>query len=271
MSLADYHVHSDFSIDCDVPMDEQCQAAIAAGVEEIAFTEHVDHDECDAESRRQYDFTAYSEAIERCRETYAGQLSILRAAEIDWNHTIADDVLKFLDSHSFEFIIGSVHNLNHTYVGFATPDDFGGAASMYDQYFDEMETLVVAGFPSVVGHLDLPRRYHDISPLDIDRDHYEGRLRQIFRTAAENGVGFEINTSGLNRGKGFALPEPDLLAWFVEEGGEVITVGSDSHRPSHIGGHIEQTYDRLASLGIGWRYSFVDGVKNRVTFEAGQA
>jgi histidinol-phosphatase (PHP family) len=264
MTLADYHAHTAFSIDCDVPMEEQCRAAIAAGVAEIAFTEHVDHDECDADSQKLYDYVAYGEEVERCRELFDGQLTILRAAEIDWNRSIADDVLTFLERTSFDFTIGSVHNLNHKYVGFTEPAELGGAAVMYDMYYDEMLTLVEAGFPSVVGHMDLPRRYHGIAPLEIDRDHFEGRLREIFRTAANNGVGFEINTSGLVRGKGFSLPEPELLSWFVEEGGEVITVGSDSHRPAHIGGHIEATYGRLRDLGIDWRMSFVGGEMRRV-------
>lgn len=264
MTIADYHVHTDFSLDCSVPMEDQCRAAIAAGVVEIAFTEHVDHDECDAESMEKYDYAAYGEELERCRELFDGQLQILRAAEIDWNRSIADDVLAFVERSSFDFIIGSVHNLEHKYVGFSPPEEFGGAGPMYDSYYDEMLSLVKAGFPSVVGHLDLPRRYHGVSPFDVDRDHFEGRLREIFRVAAVNGVGFEINTSGLVRGKGFSLPEPEVLGWFVEEGGEVVTVGSDSHRTEQIGGYIEDTYRRLKEIGINWRMSFVGGERKRI-------
>ena len=267
MTIADYHVHTAFSIDSDVPMEDQCRAAIAAGVTEIAFTEHVDHDECDIASRELYDYMAYGAEVERCRALFEGQLTILRGAEIDWNRTIVDEVLAFVDRTSFDFIIGSVHNLNHKYVGFAEPADFGGPAAMYELYYDEMLALVESGFPSVVGHLDLPRRYHDISPLEVDADHFEARLREIFRVAAANQVGFEINTSGLVRGKGFSLPEPELVSWFVEEGGEVITVGSDSHRTHHTGGQIPETYDRLKALGIGWRTSFAGGKRTRIALE----
>lgn len=264
MTVADYHVHTDFSLDCKIPMEEQCRAAIKAGVSEIAFTEHVDHDKCDAESHELYDYEAYGAEVERCRELFDGQITILRAAEVDWNRTIADEVMAFVDRTSFDFIIGSVHNLNHKYIGWTDPDELGGPAAMYDQYYDEMLSLVQAGFPSVVGHLDLPRRYHDVSPLEVDADHFEGRLREIFSVAARNGVGFEINTSGLVRGKGFSMPEPDVLAWFVEEGGNIVTVGSDSHRPEQIGGHIEATYERLKGVGIDWRMSFVAGRMERV-------
>ncbi|MEZ4569184.1 MAG: PHP domain-containing protein [Thermomicrobiales bacterium] len=173
MTIADYHVHTDFSLDCSVPMEDQCRAAIAAGVVEIAFTEHVDHDECDAESMEKYDYAAYGEELERCRELFDGQLQILRAAEIDWNRSIADDVLAFVDRSSFDFIIGSVHNLEHKYVGFSPPEEFGGAGPMYDSYYDD--ALACRSRIPVGGRSPgSPRRYHGVSPFDVDRDHFEG-------------------------------------------------------------------------------------------------
>ena len=45
--MFDYHVHSEFSADCTVPMRDSCEAAIAAGVTEIAFTDHVEHQHTD--------------------------------------------------------------------------------------------------------------------------------------------------------------------------------------------------------------------------------
>ncbi len=39
-SLIDYHVHTDNSLDCKVPMAEMCAYAARLGVSEIAFTDH---------------------------------------------------------------------------------------------------------------------------------------------------------------------------------------------------------------------------------------
>jgi len=41
--LADYHVHTLFSDDSDCPMDRMLERAVQLGLDEIAFTEHVDH------------------------------------------------------------------------------------------------------------------------------------------------------------------------------------------------------------------------------------
>ena len=40
--MFDYHVHTEFSVDCATPMRDSCLAAIDAGITEIAFTDHVD-------------------------------------------------------------------------------------------------------------------------------------------------------------------------------------------------------------------------------------
>ena len=39
----DYHVHSEFSNDSSYPMEDVILDAIGLGIEELAFTEHVDY------------------------------------------------------------------------------------------------------------------------------------------------------------------------------------------------------------------------------------
>ncbi|MBQ1911691.1 MAG: PHP domain-containing protein, partial [Erysipelotrichaceae bacterium] len=41
--LADYHVHTHFSDDSVYPMEEVVKDAIAMGLDEICFTDHVDY------------------------------------------------------------------------------------------------------------------------------------------------------------------------------------------------------------------------------------
>ena len=40
---ADYHVHTAFSDDSDYPMEQVVRDAIALGLEELCFTDHVDY------------------------------------------------------------------------------------------------------------------------------------------------------------------------------------------------------------------------------------
>ena len=41
--LADYHTHTYYSDDSECPMEEMVRKAVAIGLDEIAFTEHVDY------------------------------------------------------------------------------------------------------------------------------------------------------------------------------------------------------------------------------------
>lgn len=41
--FADYHVHTEFSSDSVYPMEQVLEDAIAMGMDEICFTEHVDY------------------------------------------------------------------------------------------------------------------------------------------------------------------------------------------------------------------------------------
>ena len=42
--MYDYHVHSNYSFDAEGSIDDYCRVAISKGLEEIAFTTHVDTD-----------------------------------------------------------------------------------------------------------------------------------------------------------------------------------------------------------------------------------
>ena len=41
--FADYHTHTEFSDDSDYPMEQAVEDAIAMGMDEICFTDHVDY------------------------------------------------------------------------------------------------------------------------------------------------------------------------------------------------------------------------------------
>ena len=41
--LMDYHIHTNYSDDCNYPMEEVVKDAISMGAKEICFTDHVDY------------------------------------------------------------------------------------------------------------------------------------------------------------------------------------------------------------------------------------
>lgn len=258
--MFDYHVHSDCSVDCEEPMAATCAAAIAAGVTEIAFTDHVDFEPADP-STGYYDAERYFRALERARIDFGDRLTILAGAEVDFNTRRAGQAERFLAAHPFDFVIGSVH--------FFLPPD-GGAAEMiypqifagrtldevYSAYLGEIRAAAATGWFDTIGHMDFPKRYAPIDRRDYDPARYHEDYDRVFRELIRTGTAFEINTSGLRRDAQAALPGPSVVRWYADAGGTRITTGSDSHVAGTVGAGIATTLAMLRICGIDEVLSF---------------
>jgi histidinol-phosphatase (PHP family) len=247
----DYHVHSSYSVDCVVPMSESCRAAVAAGVTEIAFTDHVDHIPADP-GFGYYRPDAYLRDIERVRERFSGALTVLRGAEIDFNLGTIKVVERFVAEYgdAYDFIIGSVHYASDGAMIF--PDYFAGRTldDVFAPYLEQVRLAVESGWFDVIGHLDLPKRYAPKTHRDYDPLAFRDRLEPVFDAMIERGIGFEINTSGLRQTPRTSMPGPAIVRWYAERGGRVITTGTDSHAAQTVGSGLTKSLDMLRLAGI---------------------
>jgi histidinol-phosphatase (PHP family) len=244
--MYEYHTHTTNSPDSQVKMREYCERAIEIGIQEVAFTDHVDHDPAER-TRGHNKYPAYMADIAACRETYGDRLTILAAAEVDWNRKTAPEVRAYLADTSFDFIICSVHWINGEYLGERAPKH--PSIEVYRQYLDEIEALVTTeDFFHVIGHFDLGKRYHDVNGR-IDLDHNRAQLGRIFEAMAANGKGFDLNTSAVRAAAREPMPGPDILRLFRAHGGEHATIGSDTHMMSTFGTNIDVAVRTLREAG----------------------
>jgi histidinol-phosphatase (PHP family) len=247
----DYHVHSTYSVDCVVPMETSCRAAIAAGITEIAFTDHVDHEPTDP-GCGYYRPDDYLREVDEVRARFAGALTVLRGAEIDYNERIAGQVQRFVETYGdrYDFVIGSVHYGEDGAMIF--PDYFAERTldDVFLPYLERVERAVDTGWFDVIGHLDLPKRYAPKSHRDYDPGRYRERLLPIFDRMIARGVGFEINTSGLRQTPKASMPGPAVVRWYADRGGRLITTGTDSHAAQTVGAGVAKTLQMLRLAGI---------------------
>lgn len=257
----DYHIHSTFSVDCTIPIEASCRAAIAAGVTEIAITDHVDHVPADP-GYGFYRPDEYLRELDRARDIFSGELTILRGMEVDYNDSTVGEVTRFMEQHgsNYDFVIGSVHYVSDGAMIF--PDYFAGRTldDVFLPYLDQVERAVETGWFDSIGHLDLPKRYAPKTHRDYDPLRYRERLLPIFDLMIAKGVGFEINTSGLRQTPRTSMPGPAIVRWYAERGGTIITTGTDSHAAQTVGAGLPKTLDMLKLCGIESVASF----RNRV-------
>jgi histidinol-phosphatase (PHP family) len=247
----DYHIHSEHSGDCDASMEAMCEAAIACGIGEIAFTDHLDFNPDDP-GYQVLHVPSYVAAVARCRERYAGRLVVRTGVEIGEPHIYAEEAAIVLAEQSFDVVIGSLHwaggrpDWSAEYFAEWTLDE-----GMHI-YLDELARLVAHADFDVLGHFDIVRRpvylYHGLREMDYTA--YEAKMRGILRTLIARDKTLELNTANHARGMGETCPPAQVLAWYREEGGERICLGSDAHKPSAVGASFGRALDLLQAAGF---------------------
>ena len=259
----DYHTHTRFSCDCESEMSVMCEAAIARGLREIAFTDHTDFGPNDP--RGYFKPVEYMQSIEQCRSRYGDRLTIRAGVELGEPHLFAREAQAVLDMGSFDFVIGSAHyaallpsssdSVEAVTLQCAWSESFFDQPlrQAYEAYFRQVVRLAAGGDFDVLGHVDLVKRdaRHYNKPYDGPGP-YADMIRTALRSVIERGKGIEINTSALYKGKGMSEPCPSLevLRWYREMGGEILTIGSDAHTPDKIGSHFDVAFEMARAAGF---------------------
>ncbi len=265
--LADYHVHTEFSDDSVFALEDVCALAIERGIDEICITDHVDYDvrpDWD-EYRRDpscakifegklsinVDYERYFPAIEAARERFAPMLAVKTGMEFGVQSHTAERFHALFEQHAdaWDFIILSIHQVgneefwNGTFQKGRTQDEYNM------QYYEEM-LRVVQRFDdwSVLGHLDLIKRYDAAGPWPDENA--RDIVAEIMKEAIRRGKGIELNTSSIRYGLSDLTPSEDILRLYRDLGGRILSIGSDSHKPEHLGAHIPMMRERLQAIGF---------------------
>lgn len=248
--MIDYHVHTTYSDDAVSNLRSMCIRAIEIGLEEIAFTEHLDFIPSDW-SNEAFDYNFYMRDIESCRKEFGDKLKIRAGAEVDFQPQYRDEIAEMLKELEFDYVIGSAH-----FVGDIILEDhelyFPGKDlhEAYQPYFDMVLGAVETGLFDTLGHLDLCKRYGVMYYGPFQFDVFKPQLEKILRAVIDRGMIIEVNTSGLRQPPADTYPGIDTLKLYRELGGTVAAVGSDSHRTSDLASGIQTAISNLHAAGI---------------------
>lgn len=253
----DFHVHTSFSMDCLVPMEDMARYAMEKrGQKAICFTDHIDLDhpykpfDVDGES--------YLKKITAVQSRYPA-IKLYAGLEIGYTKETHQRLVEKVQSVPLDYVLLSRHVVNGV-----DPVDiycyFSGKTRLqaYREYLLAVLESVTA-FPDydAVAHIgyvikNAPYKKEEIPLLLEDLpDIWE----EILRFLAQNGKALEINTSRYEAMLD-GIPGFDVVRRFKELGGEWVILGSDAHAPAGIAQGFDACMARLSDLGYRYLAAF---------------
>lgn len=255
----DYHLHTEHSMDCEMPLETLCEAALAAGVDEICLTEHTEFGHPLPGTDVPPAITAWLADIERARVNYPA-LTIRAGIEIGDNPACRDRIKAWHFALPLDFRLLSLHLVDNEDPYF--PETFDGKEqrAFYRRYVESKLESALAWAPDeydAMAHLGYCAKFapYPLPERPLRWRHAPDAFDALFRRLAEGGKALEVNTSG-RRKLGEFIPDRELLTRFAALGGEFVTIGSDAHIPEHVGNHLDDAAALAKSCGIRWQATF---------------
>ena len=236
VNYSGYHTHTTFSDGKNTP-EEMVRAAIALGMPAIGFSDHSDTP-CDRSyCMKSAQYPAYLAELNRLKEKYADQITVLRGIELDYNSDLR--IIDELDYH-----IGSVHYLifdDRVYgidhakdIQFdCIQNEFGGDKLAFAQaYYDTVVKNIRRCKPTIVGHFDVLTKF---GLIDEEDPAYQRIALDALEKVVEVCPVVEVNTGAIfRRLRERPYPADFLLRHLHKIGGEVI-LSADTHMASGLG------------------------------------
>jgi HisJ family histidinol phosphate phosphatase len=254
---ANYHTHTRWCRHGAGEIEDFVEAAIRAGLSEIAITEHVPLPG-DPDGNRMYfsEFEAFDAALDAAIARYAGRIAVRKGFECEYYPEMLNYYEWLRGERGYEILLLGQHTSVDMGTDYFAPKGPAEAA----RYADEVVEGIRTGLFDILAHPDLPIvRYEGeravppdarrLSPGHPDAA-FLAAMRKVFQACAERGVLAEINANGMRDGRGYPCP----AAWEAEARrarGLRAIVNADAHYPEFLAGpHIAACESLAASLGL---------------------
>lgn len=258
MILTDSHLHSIFSSDSNTPMEEMVKKAINLGLSSICITDHYDMDFPVTEEGMDFylDTESYLKEFLQIKNKYAKQIDLRIGVELGIMPSLKDRLSAYLNQYGdmFDFVIGSTHIVDGldpyepVYYG-RYSDERDGMRRYFESNLEHLETF---NQMDTFAHLDYAVRYAPHKDTYYTPSDYFDLIDLFLKKLIDKGIALEFNTAGLKYGMKQANPHIDILKRYRQAGGELLTIGSDGHKPEHIAWDFKKGEEILTEAGFSY-------------------
>lgn len=249
--LVDYHIHTRLCGHARGEIEEYVHQAMAVGLGEMGFSDHLylyflPAGDRDPELAMAEEQTETYIAWVRDMQARFPEIRIRLGIEADYAPGHETQLARILETYPWDYVLGSVHYVDGW--GFDNPRYLDRWATeevdtVYRKYFDLVQDAARTGLFDIMAHVDLVKKFGHRPSFDPG-DLYA----QVANTFDASGVCYEISTGGLTKPVAELYPDDRLLA-ACREARVPVTMGSDAHRPEHVGLRYEESLAALRRVG----------------------
>ena len=102
--MFDYHVHTNYSGDCQMPMEDAIQKGITLGLKELCFTDHIDFDYPDSKFDFSVDYNKYIPHFMEAKEKYKDKITLRLGIEIGLQSHVYEKCSDIIAAFPFDWI-----------------------------------------------------------------------------------------------------------------------------------------------------------------------
>lgn len=224
MTSANYHTHTTRCRHAAGEDREYVEAAIAAGLRILGFSDHTPYVGFDGGYYSSYRMPVealedYVESVNSLKKEYSNDIEIHLGLETEYYPELFEGFLDFIRPYEIEYFILGQHFFDSDQYGVYA--QFLNDAESCEKYVDQCIEALNTGLFSYVAHPDI---------FGLDRNSPEfSRLCEKYCLAAKNaGIPLEINLLGLSTGRIYPCNEFFKAASKV---GNTVIIGRDAHTP----------------------------------------
>ena len=251
--LPDLHMHTCYSHDAapHSTVIALCEQAIALGLPCIAVTDHYDlNHELAVPPTRSLQRRKIYEDVLAAREIYGDKLTLLHGIELGQAILFPDRAPALIAELPYDIVLGSLHNLHHK-TGFShidfTPVPQEECNALFSEVLTRTVELLDLNTIHVVAHLTSMHRYLHRIGRELDFPAFFDQMEVLFKKMIAQNVALEINTSTVR--EGITMPTREILAFYRDCGGKLLTIGSDTHKPESMAKGFKEAAEMIASCG----------------------
>ena len=256
--LFDTHTHSNFSHDGVPSLNALAEAAINRGLKYLAITDHCDKD-CVALPGfswvRQIDLDTRKREFAAVKAKFADRITLAEGLEYGYAKEANGLYLDVEKSYPTDYVINSVHIVAGTDVYFREYFDCRSKQEAYGTYLkDVLASLDAPYHYDSVGHITYIARCATYDDKRLLYGDHADVIDEILRKTVAKGKALEVNTSSKGT-KCDLFHDTTILRRYKELGGELVTIGSDTHTSEGLSTDFDLAAEAL--LYCGFRYAFV--------------